>query len=71
MKNSHRCARCWLAPGTLSILAGAAQAQVDDVTIDGPDAIYLAGVPISSFRGQTGRGPAAASATAVRRRRTR
>ena len=43
MKISHRFDMRWLAAGTLAILAGTAQAQVYDVTVDGPDAIYLAG----------------------------
>jgi hypothetical protein len=43
MKTSHRFALRWLAAGALSVLAGAVQAQVYDVTVDGPDAIFLAG----------------------------
>lgn len=43
MQTSHPSVLRWLAAGTLSVVAGAAQAQVYDVTVDGPDAIYLAG----------------------------
>jgi len=43
MKTSHRFASHWLAACALSALAGAVQAQVYDVTIDGSDAIWLAG----------------------------
>lgn len=43
MNNSHRFALRWLAATAVSVLAGAAQAQVYDITIDGSDAIWLAG----------------------------
>ena len=43
MKISHRFTVRWLVAGALSVLAGVAQAQVYDVTVDGSDAIWLAG----------------------------
>ncbi|MEP7303207.1 MAG: PEP-CTERM sorting domain-containing protein [Caldimonas sp.] len=43
MKTSHRFGPTWLSACAAFALAGAAQAQVFDVTIDGSDAIWLAG----------------------------